>query len=766
MELIAPWNKESLFLTVTEYNDSYEPILAVASVEKDQPFFNTAGGGVYIAAESFRISAFAKDLGYIYQMLKPNWFISGHRRVGDADESDEKVTTILQTNDVVVQEGSLYKMRIKLKPDLSDESSLRTLQTSLAGDLNDYRVHKNSIVSITPDQSVASETRYFKILNEPGETMQAQGMGSRGLVDVPFEIIDVITLGEDNETQVHLDINGNPLNFCVAILVEKKDIPAETTLDSIKRYFSQGLYCYANQSRNELDWAYNGNYVLKILGAYRMLVRDVDGVDEKDISDIEKGGQPQVRLWTNRDKFFEPAVEVHLSHADYVTHGMISSTHFHQWAYEDSTSFGFRLSVAFNEEPNSNAKLLETLALANDNQGMGTIQIKALDQMQCFAYGFDTPVIDSLNCIADCELLVGAPLDVSDDQAPIPINLIQKRSVAYEGTIARTVSNTNYPALSPNEMFQIYNGLDESGEPLWLLNGHINGGFKIEIKQDLDTLRVSKEFFDELGLDPRVLSYESVSEEDKHSVGVLLVPTLQPDEEGTAIDRPQEHSNFSNWVTEADVSQCTLWDGSMIDSSSGALDQLVGQVVRVIGLEESVSYFRLMNHYRKHRAGGKLRKMFLKDSRIEDGDDGPEYVFSNVSAGDVIQNLQYVSVESFSMFEAIQLCASVPFQPMITSYSSGMRVLAELRLSFPVGPQPGPTGKNQGTNDFWIGDIQWNASNGHQYLQLSTAQQSIYQLEIRAQFVYRNANALPPKPIWIAPRGGLFQTKIRLVSVK
>ena len=770
MELIAPWNKESLFLTVSEYNDSDEPVLATASVTKDQPFFNTAGGGVYMAAESFRLSAFAGDLGYIYQMLKPEWFIAGEQRV--EDESDLLTVTNLITQSIEtstdLENNTKTQMRIVLQASQQStgESCLFRLQNQLASYINDYMVTQNSVLKI----EAADGDRMYKVVTDPAENIRADGCGDRGLVDITMKITGAAL---PNTSVVVSD--GNLTSFCVRCEVAKSDIPAEYGLEHLKRYFSRGLYLFAdtylNVENSLPDWAFQGNYVLEVLGPYKMLARSTGSVGANVITDPE-GKQPKVRCWLNNDYWFQENAMFEFEFYDEGNHhvgsGTIADEGFEEdWAVELVDAFQFKLAVGLNTK--TAAAYQKTVgvlqAWIHDHPDQTDIWgVNAFEQSLFYAYDSHLVVADTLKTIVDVELLSGAALDNYTTETVI--KLLHRETVAYQGTVSRTLSNNEYPAISPNEMFQIYNGKDSSGEHMWLLNGHANGGFQIQIKKDMDVFRISKDFFDRMGLDPHVICYENIRDGDRTSVGLICIPTTQPDLHGNAQDRYEER-NFSNWVTEIDVSQCQKWDGSIIDATPSSLDTLKNTIIRVIGFPEADAYYRLINYFHKKSSGGSTRQAFKKDATLQEGPDGQEYLFTNVSAGDFIQNLQFVSVESFSLFEAIQLCVpSTPFQPMITSYSSGMRVLAELRLDFPVNGSAGTDGMNQGTNDFWVGDIQWSASNGHQYLQLSTAQQSIYNLEVRAQLVYRNCNTIPPKPIWIAPRGGLFQCKIRFVSVK
>ena len=78
-ELVAPFSKQHLFLTLSQYNKKDEAVLARAEIHKDQSFF-PASTGSFLASESFRLSLFGNPKsGYVYQYIQPEWFISATR---------------------------------------------------------------------------------------------------------------------------------------------------------------------------------------------------------------------------------------------------------------------------------------------------------------------------------------------------------------------------------------------------------------------------------------------------------------------------------------------------------------------------------------------------------------------------------------------------------------------------------------------------------------------------------------------------------------
>lgn len=793
MELIAPWNKESLFLTLTTYNSSDEPVLASAEVVKDQPFFKTAGGGVYIACESFRLSAFASDLGYIYQNIRPNWFISGqHREKAQVQESIVESSVAAQS--VLLENETTGKNEMRLvmlqTPEFQNDNSIQRHMDQYAKDLNDFRIHENGEVEISPTISGATETRRFHLLEDPAEKLVGPGLGENGLTEIQIEILpnwDPAQLDSQILTDIST-VTGKhfPTNWVMGLNVYKNTLPPNVTFEDLKVFFSRGLYIYNDKASNNYDYHLNGEPIFRILGPRHITIDNA--------GDLSTGNtrQPRARLFTDNDQYFKSGVIVNFDAAadgvpgwtandpksgrvngDYgvptqeeaeARHQDIEANEF--WYDEDTHSYQFMMTVEFASAA-TRLRVEQIIIQAQTEYPDIYIDeffgLNVFGAERFFVYNDSRPLHQCMHSSFAVNQLTGTPLD---DAFPATlVSLVEENQVNSKEVIGRSFEKKDYPTISPNQMFQIFNAKDDTGENGWLLNGHANGGFQIEIKKDYDVFVIQKEFADLLGLDPRMISFQnSAIAQAEEQNRILVIPCEEPDFEGNSKAK-YTNENFSNYVTEGDIEQFTLYDPPQM-LNPATIKNLIGETLQKTNAPENESFFKLVNTYNKTLSRERITR-FRKDPFVETTKDGEVYIFHNVKAGDYMENLQMVSMESFALFEGIQLCVpSLPFQPMITSFSSGSRVLAELRLDFPVGPQAGPDGTNQGTNDFWVGDIHWSANNGHQYLQLSTAQQSIYNMNIRAYLVYRDANNIPPKPIWIAPKGGLFQVKIRLVSVK
>ena len=130
-----------------------------------------------------------------------------------------------------------------------------------------------------------------------------------------------------------------------------------------------------------------------------------------------------------------------------------------------------------------------------------------------------------------------------------------------------------------------------------------------------------------------------------------------------------------------------------------------------------------------------------------------------------IHNTARVSIESFSLFEGIQITIpDVPFQSQVTSWSNGERTLLELRLPVPYQTANEPSGRVAGTSFPYIADLIWSSTGGFEWLPVSSVG-DLYQVPARCSLVYRDANNFPPRPLYI-PEGGIFQLKLALLEVK
>jgi hypothetical protein len=162
------------------------------------------------------------------------------------------------------------------------------------------------------------------------------------------------------------------------------------------------------------------------------------------------------------------------------------------------------------------------------------------------------------------------------------------------------------------------------------------------------------------------------------------------------------------------------------------------------------------------------KERFIDPVLVAPPDGSPPYWnYSNPPKDAWITNTSDVSVESFSLFDAIRIvCPSgVSFIPMITDASSGIRVLAEYRIPFIYGVTNGNVGVALTTVDNFYGDIIFNSGASKQYLKVVSSSK-VYDCILRCELVYRNPNHRPPTKQVRIPPTGLFQVKLRWLTTK
>ena len=97
MELVDANTKNFLYLTLSQYNDEYNPVRCRVSMRRDQPFWG--GGNSFIACESFRISAAPNPGGLYYKIIPDTWYIGATIGEQVATVTDDANDTTPPMND-------------------------------------------------------------------------------------------------------------------------------------------------------------------------------------------------------------------------------------------------------------------------------------------------------------------------------------------------------------------------------------------------------------------------------------------------------------------------------------------------------------------------------------------------------------------------------------------------------------------------------------------------------------------------------------------
>jgi hypothetical protein len=449
-----------------------------------------------------------------------------------------------------------------------------------------------------------------------------------------------------------------------------------------------------------------------------------------------------------------------------------------EWCTEEEIVFKLILCVKWSSETAKEAGLAK-MAYSVENNNALNYGLESLG-IHYYCYRDGSPVQISTQAIVRVtqddsytesgDLTSIGPLTEPNDH---PVKKQQVFTTQGEVITGRTFESEDKACMTPNQMYEIFNIEDPTIDPAsnvskypWFLQTHSNGGFSLKINRDFDNFKISKDFCDSLGLVPEFIRNRARQKSmlPDTDITIIVVRTGEPyDDEGHA-DVVWSGQDFTEQIEEEQISHFTLWNGQLIDSEY--CRNHIGATLRSVGIVPAhLSYYRLIAVSSTNAVTRRVNEKVKRAGQVlTDPEDGEYYFWSNVQPGDLLLNSNVISVESFSLFEGIQIvCPSLPFSPMITSYSSGMRVLCEIRLSYEYTGNSDQSGRVISTADAFVGDIVWNANN-FQYLQLQSVGK-IYNLETRVQLVYRDCNRLPPKPVFIPPRG-IFQCKVRLLAVK
>ena len=334
-----------------------------------------------------------------------------------------------------------------------------------------------------------------------------------------------------------------------------------------------------------------------------------------------------------------------------------------------------------------------------------------------------------------------------------------------------------------NELFEIFNA-PEVNDGYWQLQTASNGGFEIRILKDIARFHITKAFADQLGLSDELL--ESVVDKpvDPQFHRDITDPELQTNYILVRVGHdPQGKEIDSLEVAEGDydelVKEDTL-DGYWFadfenpednpNGAGGGQEIKPGQAFNsylkaqfVVHESDPNTIYKVIGKKNRTFANTKYFQRSLKATvRMHDGIE--MYEWEDPPIG-VIKNTATVSIESFSLFEGIQITIpDVPFQSQVTSWSNGERTLLELRLPVPYNTANEPSGRVAGTSFPYIADLLWSSTGGFEWLPVSSIG-DLYQVTARCSLVYRDANNRAPRPLYI-PQGGIFQLKMAFLEVK
>ena len=793
MELIIPSTKEHLFLTLAQFNDTDDAVLARCEIHKDQPFF-MVDTKTYIAASSFRISAFG-PYGYIYQYIKPEWFIRGvQQTLGPPSEpvsTDMQVINVRQGPPVDGDDHTRYlDISLQSTADAAGDSDADNVLLKWSEYLNPCVFDKERMFYYTADAYANGTPQHFRLLDSPAKYIQGQGANAQdfasrteGLVDIQITQAEAI---RNSDSPVY-SLRDTHFLDCMAvslIITDQEDIFEKLTDKDLKIYFSQGLYLSydgsnaatdipAQNTKHALFKPLDGAAVFEIVGPY----------PASTANQLDQHGLLKTPIWADDSEAFKVGSVVYYDTSDHGRQSTSIDVIGEDWFQRlGETTYAIQVVV---RPTNVAAEAFANVQLQLSGGHLPHDEDSFIDLMQNIM-GTGTTwnvsrspdnilsslIVKGVPCVSTTSPVVDWPDQASHLQQPAQIFRQEYRNSQQHIYEARTGIEGDKAVLTPNEMYEIFNiKVDDTGEGYpWILQTHSNGGFCIEFLRDLDAFEISQEFFDLLGLMPQVTRQAEIQDRSETNEQLVLVNATQdtdfgqhkPDfslQGGLVSDivvvpfrDTQEYLRESEEDSEQYDTPVT-WDWATHHGKGRTI------------MQYGTGNFYIIVNAQKTDETQTIQRDSIYRGHLEHKHDGQSYYkFDGIQKGDRILNTSLVSVESFSLFEGLQItCPSLPFNPMITTFSSGMRVLCEIRLNFDYTGNSQQSGRVISTSDQMVSDIIWNASE-HQYCQLTTGAMKLYNLVCQIELVYRDSS-IPPKPIYIPP-GGIFQVKCRIVTTE
>ena len=786
MEFVSPWSSQHMWIVLHQYNDTNTMQLANAVVEKDRSFF-PASTNSYISAVSLRISLFgnAEGTGYVYQYIPPDWFIAGDKP-DEKDSSGDMAFVPLEKVTAWAYDFRGEHKTISLTTPLSEKKAdMSDWLSNIAGEINQYRIQKDSLLRM--EHTNDSHKAYIKILGDPSEHIRGCGMGPQQLAVVRGKIIEIsdpdTPKRKDRLTYVlNTPVDGatQPKVFCIKYRVMKRDLPDGTTLREFASYLCSGVHLHLNNPDRINP---HPGAVLSVLGPMT-----VDRVSNVSVSTVDFGmivqpnGDQKVpvnRMVTNDNEYVSDG-EVTIQYLDYndsqfkyLTTAYVQATD-SDWLYENSAVFEANLAVEISSNSGNFRAAWQEIFTVGDKLTDAFLGSPAARDREYLCYTTQNPLYSAFgvhDIAVDVILRHESSGDESDDYSVWidPGILDQPGEDLMLGTIvdqrdrieARTWKQGDMGVFTVNEMYEIFNA-PQINDGYWNLNTASNGGFELKILKKMDRFQISEDMALALGLIPtmRCAARDLNTDQPQRQYVYIFVKTARH-----AVDRAfVNNHNYNELVREGSLFE--FWDvttGSKHNIDPGlsitelrqriVIDKVNEDQYKIVDRVESV-----FNNQRDFIQDRDCARIQVGDKWVWEWEDPP--------IGGIVSNNSQVSLQSFALFEGIQVqLPSLPFQSQVMTYSSsGERTLLELRFPITMGTGNDSTGVVTATSFEHVNDVLWNRTGSHQWLPISSIG-DIFRIDARCSLVYRDAANIPPLPIHLPP-GGIFQLKIALLETK
>ena len=797
MEIVAPTTQNCLFTTLTQYNETDRVELAECQIVKEQPFINTPHS-TFIALESFRLSAGLSKDGLVYKHCLPSWILEGTQRSYDEQANDPDV---LEYSTAVpdVRGGHLMpdadnpceaEINIEFVDPVGNNSSYATLIARSIGSLDRIRRGNEFALQSTNSGYTAGVKILTSALHDAdGYGIVGGGAGPHRLHDVLVEVSTsnyvnyaIHASGDQDE-----DTYAQTVNVTLSIDLVEYDakVNGGNTSDDIIKMINEGCYLYTSDYWGEVQ---NDEMIAQVLGPVGCMV----AVDDASVSGEANYNHQMDILWVqirkpNDGAPFTSGDRVDFTDRSGVRHpdsGVIQELSDQWFEITENAETGVEESISLDVVVNFNYQQYSGLSQETRDHlfdQSGSIEQGSQDQEAKKFY------LSTIGGRGFGNHLAGTIRIGSKENDPIERHVYY--DLAFHPLTTTNLTHTELrrkfdevtPVYCPNDMFEHYNlrSHDDDVKDSWVLNTSSNGGFEIRLPSGkLSEFRISQDFVDALGLEKR-LRYIGTSKESDSSIELAVVELdnmgdwLQHNEDQSLEERMVRHFTPDQLYIDRD------YDGGFTtvtqDFNASAQDAVTYYTTLttsnyVLSNEAHVdaeNRYHLKNFTFNNSVRKVCSEQFIDPVPITLQGGAPGWAYNNPPEDSWIPNTQMITLESFSLFDAIRIvCPSgVSFIPMITDVSSGIRVLAEYRIPFIYGTTNGITGEPLVTIDTFYGDIIFNSGASKQYLKVVSSSK-VYDCVLRCELVYRNPNHEPPTKQVKIPPTGLFQVKLRWLTTK
>ena len=768
MEILDPNTRSCTFLTLTQYNDqpgSYIP--AECTLTKDQAFLDSTNS--WIAAESFRLSLAPSEYGAVYRYIPPEYFIvceeeSENQR---ADIIEEKMADDISFVDLQRSTAGSQSVVIVADEEKVNTCDIREISEKLLKWCNPLKLKDGSLVR---GADVGGHTNGVELLytltSDTCPNIRSRGYGPQGLTPI------YVSYFSSTDDDGNLSDNGQDTVF-VNLAITKSRNPGLTLMD-VKKYFSSGpVFLYSKDGAVVPEVGTQASF--RIFGP-RFLQTDRDAQTM-----VNNGNRsPVVQLYcTNQNEVYETGTSVQENFVDgnTIKSRTTKITSCPEWAFDEGVQFLVKLCGVPTVE---GLTIYTNLGFPGQFAGIHS-RNDYFSYLGTYKTGDALTVASTESIYREVRARVPCEIKTNADP-PVPAtpgNIAQVNTLVRlfrpktRIRIKRQADETQtIPSYTPNDFMQYFNvGFKKEQSQPYVLTTDPNGGWRIVILSDnVSKFQISVQMCEEMGLDPVMINDGVQHTQNTRFERTPLVAQIYPDTTTPLSLRWFTSQNFDDEPsTQSMLQQFPLNEFSVINKANATVTRdLVSDDVPPLYLQHKTSgnYYKLICMNAQEVSVQNVSQTTHAPQLIEPVSEPPYYEWLRPIKGSYITNTEVVSIESFSIYEALNLIVpyGLAFEPQISSPSDA-RILTSLRLPFSNSAEvvqgfmdTKPLVLN--TDSAFFGDLQWSATN-FQYLPITTSG-GIYDFEIAAELIARDPS-VPPKRIQLGYTD-IFQVKLRFIN--